>query len=65
MNDFQTNGALTKSDVDNLMGSYDWQKAALTNSDGTTISVSDLDFDNPTQITKSGFIICTTLQMVR
>ena len=47
------------------MGSYDWQKAALTNSDGTTISVSDLDFDNPTQITKSGFIICTTLQMVR
>lgn len=55
VNDFQTNGALTKSDVDNLMGSYDWQKAALTNSDGTTISVSDLDFDNPTQITKSGF----------
>ncbi|MEX6334277.1 BppU family phage baseplate upper protein [Staphylococcus haemolyticus] len=55
VNDFQTNGALTKSDVDNLMGSYDWQKVALTQDNGATISVRDLDFDNPTQITKSGF----------
>lgn len=55
VNDFQTNGALTKSDVDNLMGSYDWQKAALTQDDGATIPIYDLDFDNPTQITKSGF----------
>ncbi|MDQ7223758.1 BppU family phage baseplate upper protein [Staphylococcus haemolyticus] len=55
VNDFQTNGALTKSDVDNLMGSYDWQKVALTQDNGATISVHDLDFDNPTQITKSGF----------
>lgn len=55
VNDFQTNSALTKSDVDNLMGSYDWQKAALTQDNGATISVRDLDFDNPTQITKSGF----------
>lgn len=55
VNDFQTNGALTKSDVDNLMGSYDWQKAALTQDNGATIPVYDLDFDNPTQITKSGF----------
>lgn len=55
VNDFQTNGALTKSDVDNLMGSYDWQKTALTQGNGATIPVYDLDFDNPTQITKSGF----------
>lgn len=55
VNDFQTNGTLTKSDVDNLMGSYDWQKAALTQDNGATIPVYDLDFDNPTQITKSGF----------
>lgn len=55
VNDFQTNGALTKSDVDNLMGSYDWQKTALTQENGATIPVYDLDFDNPTQITKSGF----------
>ncbi|MCE4964421.1 BppU family phage baseplate upper protein [Staphylococcus haemolyticus] len=55
VNDFQTNGALTKSDVDNLMGSYDWQKVALTQDNGRNIAVYDLDFDNPTQITKSGF----------
>ncbi|WP_053019931.1 BppU family phage baseplate upper protein [Staphylococcus haemolyticus] len=55
VNDFQTNGALTKSDVDNLMGSYDWQKVALTQDNGATVPVRDLDFDNPTQITKSGF----------
>ncbi|PTK83199.1 MAG: BppU family phage baseplate upper protein [Staphylococcus haemolyticus] len=55
VNDFQTNGALTKSDVDNLMGSYDWQKVALTQDNGSNIGIRDLDFDNPTQITKSGF----------
>lgn len=55
VNDFKTNGALTKSDVDNLMGSCDWQKTALTQGNGATIPVYDLDFDNPTQITKSGF----------
>ncbi|WP_053019201.1 BppU family phage baseplate upper protein [Staphylococcus haemolyticus] len=55
VNDFQTNGALTKRDVDNLMSSYDWQKVALTQDNGATIPVYDLDFDNPTQITKSGF----------
>lgn len=55
VNDFQTNGALTKSDVDNLMGSYDWQKVALTQDNGRNIAVYDLDFDDPAQITKSGF----------
>ncbi|MHB7942162.1 BppU family phage baseplate upper protein [Staphylococcus capitis] len=55
VNDFQTNGALTKSDVDNLMGSYDWQKASLTQSNGTSLTIRDLDFDKPDEIVKSGF----------
>lgn len=55
MNDFQTNGALTKSDINNVMDSYDWQKASLTQSNGTSLTIRDLDFDKPDEIVKSGF----------
>lgn len=55
VNDFQTNGALTKADVSNIMSGFSWQKSQLTKDDGSTISISNLDFNNPTDITKAGF----------
>ncbi len=39
----------------NTKNTDDWQKISLTQSNGSTISIYDLDFDNPTQINKSGF----------
>ncbi|MCH4414442.1 BppU family phage baseplate upper protein [Staphylococcus haemolyticus] len=56
VNQFKNNGALTKDDVDSLMNGYDWQRSKLTDSNGATLSVTNLDFDDPlTMITTSGF----------
>lgn len=55
INVFKNNGALTKSDLDSAMNSYDLQKSKLTEDNGTAIAIVNLDFEDPLkQITKSG-----------
>lgn len=50
------NGFITPKSVDDKINTLTWQKTPLTNDNGTTISVYDLDFNNPTEkITKTGF----------
>lgn len=55
VNDFKTNGALTKTDVDNVMSTYNWQKFRLTNDDGYIISIpTTIDLSTMIGLEKTG-----------
>ncbi len=52
----KNDGFITPESVDDKINTLTWQKTPLTNDNGTTISIYDLDFNNPREkITKTGF----------